>query len=335
MHIDLLSNIGRSSNWSGNWNRGRSLDRRSLGKVQSRVAEGQREVTVVQVRTSLEFSNGDPHTFGGNAFVSIGFPVFSTDELIRGVSTQVVTVVGTDDTTTTVIKDSDVLASSFAGVGVGSSVSSANRVSTSLTSTLIDFVLGQTVTLVGNGDSFASGLTCVRVGTSVGSTDREVDILTTGTRGQRTGLSFVRTISRTHSVRVLLTSRTVQVALVVVCDSVAAADRRVESFAMRTMGGFSVRTLAGFPEFLVLTLHHTSVLVSLHSFGTDRFVDIGTVARVETSTFVFDHLMSTLDCTHIFVSGTILTTDWGELIIARTVEVGGFGPIEVVARTIM
>jgi hypothetical protein len=58
---------------SRHWSRG------ILGEVQYTIFETEREITIIKWSTSLEFSNRNSHTFRGNTFVSIGFPVFTTN----------------------------------------------------------------------------------------------------------------------------------------------------------------------------------------------------------------------------------------------------------------
>jgi len=97
------------------------------------------------------------------------------------------------------------------------------------------------------------------------------------------------------------------------------------------MSSLSFGAFSFLKYFLTFTLHHTSVLESLIIFGTNWFIDIGTVAGVHAGALVLDHLVTALDGADVLVGGAVLPADWGELVVARTVVMGGLGPVEVVA----
>jgi hypothetical protein len=128
---------------------------------------------------------------------------------------------------------------------------------------------------------------------------------------------------------------TIQITLIIIGNSVRTTDWSLESFTMRTVSRFGVRTVTGFPQFLSFAFHNTTVLESFPSSGTDWFVDIGTVARVQTSPFMVHILETTFDGTLIFVGAAVHSADWVELIPTRAVEVGRLFPVGVVARALV
>lgn len=243
-----------------------------------------------------------------------------------------VAVVGADDSAPGVVQDADVLTLGLAGVLVGSPVSSANRVAFVRTTALVDLVVAETPSLIGDGNSFALGLASVLIRVTVGPTDRKSHVLASVTVGKSSFDAFIRVVSRADPGFVFLGPCAVQVALVVVGDSVGSANWGAESLAMRTVGGFSVGALSSFPEFLLFALHHAHVLEGLHLLRANWFVDVGAVAGVHAGPLVFDHLVTTFDGADVLVSRPILSTNWSELVIARAVEVGGFCPVEVITR---
>jgi len=155
------------------------------GLVQNRVFESGGEVSVLEVVTGFVFSDGHSHTFGGNTFVSIGFVIFSADQFVGTVSAKMSTVVGANGSASGVVQNSNFFALGFAGVFVGSSISSADWVAVVRTPTFVDRVVIQALSFVCNGDPFASGLTGVLVRVSVGSTDWKGDISASVTVGER------------------------------------------------------------------------------------------------------------------------------------------------------
>ena len=80
------------------------------------------------------------------------------------------------------------------------------------------------------------------------------------------------------------------------------------------MSGLSFGAFSRLPQLFLGTFHEASILVGFSLSRANWFVDIGTVAWVETGSLMLDHLVTTLNCAFILVGGAILTTDWSELI---------------------
>lgn len=101
---------------------------------------------------------------------------------------------------------------------------------------------------------------------------------------------------------------------------------------MRTMGGLFIGALALLIEDMLFTFHHATVLEGLAFLRAKGFISIGTVTRVQTSTFVFNGLMTAFDCTSVLIGTSVLTADWSELVVAGAVEMRRLEPVKVVTR---
>ena len=104
---------------------------------------------------------------------------------------------------------------------------------------------------------------------------------------------------------------------------------------MRAMSRFSVGTLPLLEELMLFTFHETFILEGLPLFRANGLVDITAVARVQTSTLMFDHLMSAFDCAFVLIRGSVLSANRGEGVLARAIEMRGLGPVKIVTRTFM
>ena len=215
----------------------------------------------------------------------------------------------------TFVEHTDVSAFGLASVGVRSTITSTDWVNQVwVTTTFVGFIISQAFSFVVNGDTLASSFACVLIGVAISTADGESDISTRVASRKRTSGSSVAIITWADTVLIFLRSGALKVALVIVSKTVSGADWSLQTFTMRAMGGLSFGAFTGLPELFLCAFHEASILVGLSFSGADRFVDIGTVARVETGTLVLDHLVTTLNSAFVFVGGTILTTDWSELI---------------------
>jgi hypothetical protein len=101
------------------------------------------------------------------------------------------------------------------------------------------------------------------------------------------------------------------------------------------MSRLSIWAFPFLEKFVLFTLHKTFILEGLAFFGTNWLVNVRAITWVHTGSFMFDHLMTTFDCAFILICRSILPTNWGELVLTRTIEMGRLCPVEVITRPLV